>query len=50
MNGKDDVWDNLIRIESTSIAAELKEITFANEEKINIIETAINKIEKQETE
>lgn len=48
--GKDDVWDNLIRIESTSIAAELKEITFANEEKINIIETAINKIEKQETE
>ena len=26
--GKDDYWDNLIRIESESVAAELREIIF----------------------
>jgi len=28
--GKDDVWDNLMRIEDTSVAAELNEMTFTN--------------------
>ena len=30
--GKDDYWDNLIRIESESVAAELKELAFAKPE------------------
>ena len=30
--GKDDYWDNLIRIESESVAAELKELVFAKPE------------------
>lgn len=29
--GKDDVWDNLMRIKSTDVAAELLEIAFGNE-------------------
>jgi len=29
--GKDDYWDNLIRIESESVAAELKEMTLLNQ-------------------
>jgi len=28
--GKDDVWDNLMRIEDPSVASELNEMTFAN--------------------